>query len=310
MDRAWTWDRPLPLRWLLLDEFTDTPGSAMGVCADINGLFAAPAQPPEAQGFLLHRQAGEPPGTCRRTTGVFHDRPYPEERPVTLVGCRPEEPLLTLLRQRSARKRHLAATVCALDVTGRAVPTHRAVSSVVIEANPSRLDPGLLDITLDGGFDEPFPDGARAIWDLWHAGRPSRRNLWAGYDRRLRHEWAGAALCHHAHDQPDRPPGHTCHLDGRFVTDIGGFYCAVGEAVNGPGGYFGWNLNALADCLRGGWGAKSPFRLVWHHAEVARRHLVPGYDRPEYDLRSWGPAVTLDELLGMFAEVDVTVELR
>ncbi|WP_222709519.1 hypothetical protein OHB01_21335 [Microbispora hainanensis] len=75
MDRAWTWDRPLPLRWLLLDEFTDTPGSAMGVCTDINGLFAAPAQPPEAQGFLLHGQAGDraraaaPPGSS--TTGLI-----------------------------------------------------------------------------------------------------------------------------------------------------------------------------------------------------------------------------------------------
>ncbi|WP_182897637.1 hypothetical protein [Microbispora sp. H10830] len=43
---------------------------------------------------------------------------------------------------------------------------------------------------------------------------------------------------------------------------------------------------------------------------VARRRLVPGYDRPAYDLRSWHPAFTLDDLLGMFAEADVTVELR
>ncbi|WP_156081116.1 hypothetical protein [Microbispora rosea] len=36
----------------------------------------------------------------------------------------------------------------------------------------------------------------------------------------------------------------------------------------------------------------------------------PGYDRPAYNLPSWGPATTLDDLLGMFAEVDVTVEPR
>ncbi|MFE2532064.1 barstar family protein [Streptomyces sp. NPDC059371] len=26
-----------------------------------------------------------------------------------------------------------------------------------------------------------------------------------------------------------------------------------------PGGYFGWNLDALDDCLIGGWGASTPF---------------------------------------------------
>ncbi len=421
MEHLWTWDRHLPLRWLLVDEYTGDTDVAVGVCADVDGMFVAPeplpeperytllgcdpagplraalgaapaphsgrgdaearawlptvmldpvhdpqrppprgcqrydpgcscseelfdvevlghrpsseghglvdvelrgrlrilpemhwppARPPDAQGFLLHNRANEPLGVCRGTIGVFHDRPYPVEQPVTLVGCRPEEPLLTLLRQRSAGKRHLQATVHAVDMTGRAACTGKVLSAVVTGATPSRLDTGLLDITLDGGFEEPFPDGAREIYDLWYAGRPSRRNLWAGYNRGLRHEWAGAALFHRPHDQPDRPPGRTYHLDGRFVTDIEGFYCAVGEAVNGPGGYFGWNLDAFDDCLRGGWGARRPFRLVWHHAEVARRHLVPEYDRPAYDLRSWHPAFTLDDLLGMFAEADVTVELR
>jgi hypothetical protein len=32
------------------------------------------------------------------------------------------------------------------------------------------------------------------------------------------------------------------HLDGRYVTDDDGFYRAIGEAVNGPGGWFGGDL--------------------------------------------------------------------
>jgi RNAse (barnase) inhibitor barstar len=105
--------------------------------------------------------------------------------------------------------------------------------------------------------------------------------------------------------RPDRRAGRTYHLDGRYVTDVEGFYCAVGEAVNGPGGYFGWNPDALDDCLRGGWGAATPFRLVWHDADVARQYLVAGYDR--WRLR---PAVTMDHLLGMLRERGVGVELR
>nr|WP_307645622.1 barstar family protein [Nocardia uniformis] len=69
-------------------------------------------------------------------------------------------------------------------------------------------------------------------------------------------------------------------MDGRAVTDIVSFYCALGETINGPGGYFGWNLDALWDCLRGGWGASSPFTLEWLHSDVAREHLLthPGVD--------------------------------
>ncbi|WP_207944442.1 barstar family protein [Actinomadura rubrisoli] len=145
----------------------------------------------------------------------------------------------------------------------------------------------------------------RGILDLWFTGRPTEPNLWARYDRRLRHEWAGVAPAHRQFDVPDQPAGTAFDLDGRFVTDVEGFYCAIGEAINGPGGYFGWNLDALHDRLRGRWGAQAPFRLVWHASAVARQHLVAGYDRHRN-----APAVTLDSLLQMFAEHGVEVDLR
>ncbi|GAA4589082.1 hypothetical protein GCM10023107_11630 [Actinoplanes octamycinicus] len=44
--------------------------------------------------------------------------------------------------------------------------------------------------------------------------------------------------------------------------------------------------------------------MIWHDSEVARRHLVPGYDR-----RDWCPAVTMDHLLA-WPEDGVEVELR
>lgn len=51
--------------------------------------------------------------------------------------------------------------------------------------------------------------------------------------------------------RPERP---TYVLDGRGVTDRAAFYTALGAALNGPGGYYGSNLDALADCLHGGFG--------------------------------------------------------
>ena len=43
-------------------------------------------------------------------------------------------------------------------------------------------------------------------------------------------------------------------IDGRKIRSAKDFYREIGSSVNGPGGYFGRNLDALADCLRGGFG--------------------------------------------------------
>jgi RNAse (barnase) inhibitor barstar len=178
------------------------------------------------------------------------------------------------------------------------------VSGTVDVGEPSRLGAGQLDVTVASDPREPLPTGILAILKHWYAGRPAEKNLRAGYDRDLRHHWAGVALGRRS-AAPDRPAGTRYDLDGRFVTDVEGFYCAIGEAINGPGGYFGWNLDTLDDCLSGGFGARAPFRLAWHDSAIARQHLVVGYDR-----RRLCPAITMDHLLDMLTAGNVEIELR
>ncbi|MFP1623815.1 barstar family protein [Streptomyces sp. 5K101] len=64
-------------------------------------------------------------------------------------------------------------------------------------------------------------------------------------------------------------------IDGAEVTDLESFWTVIGEAVNGPGGYFGRNLDALADCLGGGMGTpdNGDFVVEWHDHELSRRAL-------------------------------------
>lgn len=50
-------------------------------------------------------------------------------------------------------------------------------------------------------------------------------------------------------------------LDCAEVIDKSSFFCAVGEAVNGPGGYYGKGLDSMHDCLSGGFGPTPPFRM-------------------------------------------------
>jgi hypothetical protein len=263
------------LRWLLVDEFTmGQPGTVVAACVDVDGLFAdGPA------GLLT--------------------------APARLIGCQPGQPLLdaldALARGAGAPggalwKRRVSAAICSVTEDGAAVrpPGYGNLHASVTAARPSPLGEGLLDVTFDAAITNPMPRGAAQIWESWRAGRPARPGLWAGYDPELRQQWSGAALAHRRLGMPDQPAGATYHLDGRNVTDLEGFYCAIGEAVNGPGGYFGWNADSLHDCLRGGFGAARPFRLIWHDSAVARAH----------------PAAAFDQVLRWLAQDKIQVELQ
>lgn len=75
--------------------------------------------------------------------------------------------------------------------------------------------------------------------------------------------------------QPDSDVPVVFHLDGRMIKSAKDFYREIGRSVNGPDGYFGENLDALTDCLRGGFGTPEdqPFEFEWQHSDVSRRYL-------------------------------------
>ncbi|WP_049579131.1 barstar family protein [Streptomyces sp. SBT349] len=64
-------------------------------------------------------------------------------------------------------------------------------------------------------------------------------------------------------------------LDGTRITTLDDFWRVIGEAVNGPGGCFGQNLDAFADCLGGGSGTPDDgdYVVEWRDHQVSRRHL-------------------------------------
>lgn len=86
-------------------------------------------------------------------------------------------------------------------------------------------------------------------------------------------------------------------IDGRKVKSAKDFYREIGRAVNGPDGYFGSNLDALADCLRGGFGTPEDqdFGFDWRHSDVSRRHL---------------PEAFVDSIRDVFDEAGVTLHVR
>ncbi|MEU4563890.1 barstar family protein [Actinoplanes sp. NPDC023936] len=274
-----------------------------------------PSRTPPAGGFDLTgigAEGEEDFGSCGGVGGVYRRQPAPQPRPATLLGCRPGARLQRAIEAlesgtNNRHRRWINASLFTVAHDGTATRLlDTGIGAEVAAVRPSLHGDDLVDVVLEPTYADavipPRPARAREIWERWRSGRPSETGTWAGYDRDLRQEWAGAALAHHRHGPAS---GSVFHLDGRHVTDEEGFYCAIGEAVNGPGGYFGWNLGALHDCLQGGWGAAPGFRLIWHDAAVARAALKPGYDR-----RWWAPALTMEQLLDLLTAAGVDVDLR
>jgi len=96
----------------------------------------------------------------------------------------------------------------------------------------------------------------------------------------------------------------TCDLsiDGRKVKSVKDFYREIGCSVNGPGGYFGRNLDALADCLRGGFGTPEN-RLT--SLNGAQRCIAPLPDG-----RATRAAPVFDSVRDVFDDAGVTLQLR
>ena len=94
------------------------------------------------------------------------------------------------------------------------------------------------------------------------------------WDRFCRLQQTRVAFCRRPHGErgPD-VAGRIVHLDGQVMRDVPSFFLHIGEAIHGPGGYFGGGLYALGDCLCGGFGIKLPLTIMWSAPEAARSGL-------------------------------------
>lgn len=196
-------------------------------------------------------------------------------RRVTLLGCAPQGRLRRSLEHLGG-KRANAGNGCLhlLDSSGTPIGDY-VINHVTAEAvKPSATGTGLVDLTVHLSCDNLLPESDRP-WELIRTKQLNRPGMWHSLNPTGRRAWLSVALNHHHYRAlPDDPPGTRYELDGRHIVDADSFYCALGEAINGPGGYFGCNLDALVDCLRGRWGATSPFTLTWSHSNFARSRLT------------------------------------
>ncbi|MFG2479908.1 barstar family protein [Streptomyces fagopyri] len=247
-------------------------------------------------------------GFAHEAEGFFTPLPDGEgARRVHLEGCLPQGGLLKSVDHVGSRRAMAGnAWLDLFDGDGATMGSYFVSEVTVVDVKPSARGAGLVDLTVTLWCDNALPGAGRA-WDLVRTGRLNHSGMWQELSPEDKHAWLSVALWsgeYQRHGKPDAPAGQVFALDGRHIVDEDSFYCAIGESVNGPGGYFGWNLAALDDCLRGGWGATTPFTLHWDFSAEARTRLAERVDTGDRE------PVLFDLLLEIFEERGVSVVLR
>jgi len=224
-------------------------------------------QPILRYGLMREDESGQERllGRCADVAGLFTDPP----EPLALLGCAMTDELAAVLADPDEGEWF---TLRALDRTGRPMAWRRLLLRPA-EIQPSKSGADFVDVTLLDAVADPPPPEARQVWNDWYDGAPAVPGTWARHDPAGRMEWLMLALANHTGREPDASGG-TYHVGHEAVTNIRGLHCALGEALRGPGRYYGWGLDALDDCLGGGFGVRPPFTLVWQGSAKVRQALA------------------------------------
>ncbi|WP_235206613.1 barstar family protein [Paenibacillus tyrfis] len=136
-----------------------------------------------------------------------------------------------------------------------------------------------MNVVLNGDLPYVMTSEELDIWEKWRASYPVAINEWAMLDEDHRRAWLKIVSTYQPKRRDDEESEQRLFfLDGTYVTDYCSFFCALGEAIRGPGGYYGFDFNSFIDCLHGGFGARAPFTLIWKNVQVAQKYL---------DLQAW-----------------------
>jgi len=125
-----------------------------------------------------------------------------------------------------------------------------------------------VNLTLNAFMHSAEP-GRYKSWEMKMSGEINNKNKWLELKPSERQGWLEMAIkC----NQNIQGRGQHVIVDGTFIEDRDSFYCALGEAINGPGGYFGRNLHALNDCLCGDFGP-IPKSIKWKNSRISQSKI-------------------------------------
>ena len=169
-----------------------------------------------------------------------------------------------------------------LDTSAKVIGSHYIGRIELLRAQTSENFDDAVDVTCYFGGMAVHHPGAQGVWRRWATGRPTRLGEWRSWPPEMHRTWVyvvGTAWSHSGYDLTCYSDASVYVLPGADVSNWGSFYCALGEAINGPGGYFGRNASAFEDCLR----SCRPefdqrFRLRWLNFDESSERLAADTD--------------------------------
>ncbi|MDR0267234.1 barstar family protein [Paenibacillus sp.] len=117
-------------------------------------------------------------------------------------------------------------------------------------------------IEITGYFGEDPLPFAYEVWEKLRD-NPNELGQWVSCTLEEKRAWLQVLRLRSREFHTLRDKEQVITIDGELIQDRETFYIALGEAVNGPFGYYGACLNGFEDCLCGDFGLVPPFTLEW-----------------------------------------------
>jgi RNAse (barnase) inhibitor barstar len=108
---------------------------------------------------------------------------------------------------------------------------------------------------------------------------PKALGQWRSLSSSEKEVWLQKACDRFFHDESyaiQSVANRTIEIDGKLIHEPLDFFCLFGEAVNGPGGYFGKCLDSFDDCLFEKFGLEFPSTVVWKDYSETKK-LLPDF---------------------------------
>lgn len=185
---------------------------------------------------------------------------------ITLMGLRLTEAFIKYFT--ASKCRISGIHISMLEQDGKIIGSYFFVPEKLISFHKDVIFQEEISLNLSGGFSSAPSFEALEIWDKWMISKPVVINTWASLSKKQRLGWLEVVRIHSNFNKNNTAENKHYYLDMTYVMDSISFFCALGEAMNGPGGYYGFNLDSVEDCFCGGFGAEPPFYLHFNNGNL------------------------------------------
>lgn len=136
------------------------------------------------------------------------------------------------------------------------------------------------------------PKGYYKAWKMKMNNQINDKNIWKNFEKNELQGWLVFAL--NNMNTESSKENLIIEINGNHFNNLDEFFCRLGEEINGVAGYFGRNIPALYDCMRGGFGVNSIEKLTWKNHQKSKKLFKSKFI----------------EILQIFEDFDVEINLQ